>query len=201
MTGPRVWLGGEGPTELGGLAGHPSYHDPNDHGVLQTLVLTLNPNAEICGATVWSKIHKYASGAARASSRARQEPVESLAVRRLCLTAEEAGADVVVFARDRDAFAERDEQIEAGMLAVRAEARVRVGGGMAVRAIEAWTLLVLGDARGEHYADPKTILDAKHGKSCAHQCRALSADDALARVPKDSHFHEWLESVRAALGG
>ena len=87
------------------------------------------------------------------------------------------------------------------MLAVRTEARVRVGGGMAVRAIEAWTLLVLGDARGEGYADPKTILDATHGKSCAHQCRALSADDAWARIPKHSHFHELLERVRTALVG
>lgn len=199
MPAAKVWLGGEGPTELGGLAGHPSFRDPTDHGVLQTLVLLLQPDAAIHGATVWSKIHKYASGAAL-TSRAKNEALESLAVRRLCLMAEEAGADVVVFARDRDAFDERDQQIADGIDAARAGGSgVRVGGGVAVRAIEAWALLVLGDPNAEQHRDPKSVLDAKHGSTRAHQCDVLAAENALARVPKGTHFDAWLVSVRAAL--
>src|SRR5690606_2728215 len=57
----RVFLGGEGPNELGSLARDPSYQpaDP-EPGVLETLLRSVERDGwEVAGAVTWKRIVKY----------------------------------------------------------------------------------------------------------------------------------------------
>lgn len=59
MTDVKVFLGGEGPNELGGRVKESMYRDPSpEPGVLEALLRQINPGFTVTGALVWKRITK-----------------------------------------------------------------------------------------------------------------------------------------------
>lgn len=184
MSAPRVWLGGEGPTEIGGR---------DREGVLHVVVRALRPDASVVGAIAWKDIPRFKAGAFRKR--------EERNVLGLVQHAREKKATVVVFARDRDGNTERAARVEKAIATAKAEwSDIAIGGGCAVEQTEAWSLLALEDPRAEHHANPGEVLAQRgHETNVAAQCAVLAEVGALARIPPTSHFGRWLFAVRAAL--
>src|SRR4051794_8715923 len=104
----KVFLAGEGVSELGDWVHHPSYRVGNDEpGVIQSLLFKLGIRPEVVGALKWTDIPKFKSkGHLQAEARN---------VLGAALEAQLAGADALVFVRDRDGKKAREEDIEDGI--------------------------------------------------------------------------------------
>lgn len=138
MVAVKVWLGGEGPCEIG------TRGDGGDQpGVLEALLLRLEPAGWIVGgAERWQYIRKYRAGSALRAGR-NHEDIHNVVG--LALMAWEAACEVVAFARDTDADRERATAIEQGIAAAAGLfPMLVVVGGVARPAIEGWILALLG---------------------------------------------------------
>lgn len=188
----RVFLAGEGATELGGWADSIAYREKVPRlGVLEALIQREAPGAsyQIVDAVIWKRIRKYRAGEFRSAERR--------TVLGLALMAKEASADAVVFSRDRDGEAERVGWIEAAIDDARElYASVTLAGGVAIEETEAWILSLGGDTRAETHADPKNVLNS-------HGIRGTNAMvDAIANATNlrtCSSLAAWLDRVSAAL--
>ncbi len=192
----RVFVAGEGSDELGGWCAEPAYRDTSRHGLVETLVRKLAPEAdiEIVGAVQWSKVSKYRAGGFRTA--------EERNVLGMALRAREANADVVVFVRDRDRDAQRERDIEQGIeLASAAYGHaLRIAGGVAIEEIESWLLSLLGDAGAESLRNPKEKLADKHNVSTLETKRGVVEARDLNVVPQNAaSFVKWRHRVRASL--
>ncbi len=123
--------------------------------------------------------------------------------------ADEVGADVLVFVRDRDGDEERAAAIEEGLrLAREGTYSAKVVGGVAVEEIEAWILALLGERRSEHPKDAKRVLRNRHGIADLGGKRAVVEDANLGNFPEDANLdalpddavslRAWLTRVREA---
>ncbi len=138
MVAVKVWLGGEGPSELGTRA------DGGDEpGVIEALLLKVEPTGWIVdGALRWKHIRKYRAGHAARGGDNHEDLHNVLG---LALIAWEAGCEVLGFARDVDADNRRaDAVVRGSALASERFPMLVVIGGVARPAIEGWVLALLG---------------------------------------------------------
>ena len=123
-------------------------------------------------------------------------------MRRLFHAAEQ-GYDAIVFSRDRDGDVQRKDDVERGIRdALTENPGLRVVGGVAREAVEAWILALLGQHDSEAHTDPKAVLSAQpHGiQNRAQKVEAVEGAD-MSRIPDDAEsLHAWLERARAVLG-
>lgn len=135
MVAVKVWLAGEGPSEIGDrdIGGE-------RRGVLEALLVRVEPAGWIVDrATLWKKIRKFEAGAALRGAG------DDRSVQRLVLFASEAGCEVVAFSRDRDSDPDRTATLERGIAAARqAYPEVGIIGGIAAPCIEGWILALAG---------------------------------------------------------
>lgn len=168
----KVVLGGEGPNDLGGWYHAPPYRpDEPDPGVIETLLRRVRADGwQVTDAIVWKKIRKYRAGA--------HADAEERDVLGLILAAREQGADVVAFIRDQDSQRDRGASFVAALL--RAADIFPDGpaviGGLAVRALEAWILALLG----EHHSEDL----GRDGVERALQRRGIPAKDTRSLVER-----------------
>jgi hypothetical protein len=144
----KVWLGGEGPNEIGGRGHDPPTERP---GFLEVMLLRLEPSGwRVAGATTWNRIRKYRSGIHNAEERN---------VRGLVLEAWEAGCEVVAFVRDVDSDPDRARKIEAAVEAASAvfeRPPIAIIGGAACPALEGWLLALLGERDTDAMSRPRS---------------------------------------------
>lgn len=141
----KIFLAGEGRTELGGWAYRPPYWTP-DRGVLLALVEKVFA-PDVVGAVKWKDIRKFKVGEHRGA-----EERNLLGAR---LQASEAGAEVLVFSRDRDRDVRREKEIEDGLASVDPTESPRIVGAVAVEAVESWVLSAAGVRGAEDLTNPK----------------------------------------------
>jgi hypothetical protein len=187
----RVFLSGEGPDDLGDWYDEPQYRsDPPRIGVIEALLRNVSEiDFTVVDARVWKRIRKLKAG--------KHAQPETRNVLGLMLEAEEARCDALVFVRDQDGYADRQESIEAGIRLVRegvfAPALV---GGVAIQEVEAWILALLGERNTEHHADAKAVLGKKHGiTTCAGKVAVIENADR-SKIPEDAvSLRAWLAQV------
>lgn len=192
----KVFLSGEGPDDLGDWF-HPAQYrsHPPVAGILEALLRRVaTVDFSIVGAQAWKRIRKF-----RTNSRMRAETQNVLG---LMLEADETGADVLVFVRDQDGYADRQADVEEGIrLARRGEYDAAVVGGVAVQEIEAWILAMLGERRSERHADPKAVLGANHGITDRPGKVRVVEDADMTRIPDDAaSLLAWLNEAKTAFG-
>ena len=191
----NIYYAGEGTTELGDWANPPQYRQqPPKVGVLEALVTRIaNVPMDVVGARVWKDIPKLRPGEKRGHDERR--------VGQLALFAREAGADVVVFSRDRDRDAQRAIDIEAGIAEAQRETSPKIVGGVAKEAIEAWVLALKGAQNSESHSKPKVPLIQQWSISDTTQMVEAIESADLDRIPPDAEsLSSWLERARRHLG-
>lgn len=197
----RVWLGGEGPSEIGDR----DRPDGERVGAIEALLRKVEPDGwEVAGAVRWQHIHKFVVGAAR--GRGNHGDIHSVAG--LLNMAYEAQCPVVAFARDVDADHERAAAIARGIELARGYAHLRdlgVIGGPAIPALEGWILALLGVRDTEAMSRQKTnaLLTARDlgGKHAEDYVEVVEKAD-LDRLPVGCEaLKAWLDMARDVLGG
>lgn len=194
----RVWLGGEGPSEIGDrdLVGGERV------GALEALLRKVEPSGwGLEGATRWSRIRKFK--VSEAIGRDNHGDIHSIAG--LVLEAFEAGCEVVAFSRDVDADERREDAIAEGILLAKAKVpMVAIIGGAAIPALEGWILALLGVRDTEDKSRRKCDellaerdLDGKHAEDYV---AVIEAAD-LSKIPPGSDaLVAWLALARQVLG-
>lgn len=182
----RVFLAGEGRTDIGSAGAHPSYQAPGDCGVLGALLSRLvDHEFEVVGGVYWKKIRHFKPG----SFRSREERL----VLGLALMAKEAFCDVVGFCRDRDGDSDREQDVENAIDDVTG---IQVAGGVAIEETEAWVLALLGETGSESHADPKSVLHDR-GVGTSSQMVDIVNDADLGGLPLDAaSLVLWIGRVR-----
>jgi len=117
----------------------------------------------------------------------------------LALYAKERGYRALIFTRDRDGRVKREEAIEAGITKAAAEFDVAIAGAVAVEAIEAWLLALLGDLKADQYNDPKTELDNRGYTTLDQKLELIDAHQGGLQRAEVSAFWlgMWSARVRA----
>ena len=188
----RVFLAGEGRTELGELAREPPFREqPGEKGVLVALIERIGGNAfTVVDGVVWTAIRKYQAG--------RHASAEVRNVLGLALHAKHALCDAVVFSRDRDGSVARERELEKGVQRARELfTNLEVIGGVAIENIEGWILVLLGQ-QGERISSKRTKLELeKHGVTTLLQKVDAIASASLTGLPAGS-LSTWLERARSA---
>ncbi|WP_437594917.1 hypothetical protein [Sorangium sp. So ce1000] len=194
----RVFLVGEGESELGSRAGAPAYQSDKHPGVLFTLLSRVQPSGWIVGgAREWKSIRKYqARGAAHEDTRH---------VLGAALDAREAGCEVLAFTRDVDRDPARREAIAEGIrrVSLALSSPPDVIGGVAAPALGGWILALLGEKATEEMSPlrAQAMLAAKGMMPGDGAAMVRVAEDAdLDVVPQDAtSLGEWLARARAVL--
>lgn len=189
----KVFLGGEGPDDLGDWYNEPQYRSrPPVTGVVEALLgrVAAVPFTVI-GSRVWKRIRKFQVG--------RPLDAETRNVLGLMIEAGEVGADVLVFVRDQDGDEDRGKAINEGLRRIREGGEgASVVGGVAVQELEAWLLALLGERRSERRSDAKAMLEKEHGiAGRARKVEVVERAD-LARVPDDAlSLRAWLRDAES----
>jgi len=188
----RVFLAGEGSDELGGFAREPAYRPiPHEPGLVEALLRRVRVDGwQVVDAVPWRRIVKLKVGKGMHGAERRN-------VLGFVLMASEAGCTVAAFVRDRDRDPERAAAIESAIDECSARfSAVRVIGGVAVEAIEAWLLAINGDLRSEEHSDPKNLL----GIAGLHAKIAIVDSADLDHLPRDAvSLGAWLGRARTTL--
>ncbi len=148
----RVYLGGEGPNELGSFARHPSYQNVNPQpGVVETLLRSVEPEGwEVVGAVMWIRISKY-----RAKG---PMDVEKRNVLGLALEADRAGAHALAFVRDTDGDPQREQVIHDTIPVARERhPDLKIIGGTPKPLLEAWLLALKGETKTEGLTTTRAV--------------------------------------------
>ena len=197
MTELGVFLGGEGPNELGSYTGHPAYFDERQPGVIAALLRRVEPSGwRVVGAMKWAEIRKY-----RAYG---PSPNEARNVRALILRAQDAKADVLAFTRDSDGDQTRVRDIEEAIAEYDASGRKpKLIGGVAIPLLEAW-LLALDGEFGTEQLSKKGAQDRfenkHHFAKVTEKVVAYVERADLNRIPSDAlRLARWIASARAIL--
>lgn len=196
MSSLAVFLGGEGPNELGSRAREPQYQDDSEPGVVQALLRrTRSDGWEVIGATLWKRI---------TTLRARgPTPNESQNVKGLVLEAQRAGAAVVAFVRDADGDPARVEVVHAAIREAEEDFGLAVIGGVPLPVLEAWILAMLGERSTESLskAAAQRRLE-RHGVPLKQTApMAQTAEEfRLEALPEDAvGLRAWLARAREVL--
>jgi hypothetical protein len=190
----RVFLAGEGRSELGSRAGHPTYQSDQEPGVVETLLRAVRSDGwEVVGAIGWKDIPKLRVNA--------PDDGDARSVQAASMHAAEAGADVLAFVRDRDRDPRREANIETAIDEAAKAHPVKLVGGVAIECIEGWLLALAGETKSEQVRHPENEmgrlgLDAKRAAGYV----AHIEEHGLAKVPDDAvSLRRWLEHARGAL--
>jgi hypothetical protein len=195
----RVFLGGEGASELGGWSKERVYRS-DEPGALEALARRVaEAGWQVVDAVCWKNIRKYQAG------RSDHNDVDN--VLGLVLAAEEAGCDVVMFSRDDDGDDATASAIAEGIRRARGEFDVTIVGGPCRPCIEGWVLAVLGTARTESLGSARAKGDARArglDGTAAYVTAIESADlgraPSFARVPADAEtLRAWLAQAATVL--
>lgn len=112
----KVWLGGEGPSEIGNRATPEGLTDGERVGTIEALLRRVEPSGwRVAGATPWVRLTKYQVGAAIG----RTGHGDERNVLRLVNHAFEQGCEAVAFTRDIDADPPRVEAIRTAIAKAR----------------------------------------------------------------------------------
>lgn len=194
----KIFLGGEGPDELGSWYNEQPYRTNESglttDGILTSLLKKIQPTGwEIVGAIPWSKIRKY-------QAKRGLHDAEIRNVMGLIIHALDAGAEVVVFSRDRDKDTTRGEAIEEGIAKSRVEfPEVGIVGGVAIEEIEAWVLAVRGERRTEQLSRAKEALEQKGITSREQKMQEIERCE-LENIASDAEsLRVWIERARSVL--
>ena len=189
----RVFLAGEGASELGSRSGHPVYQSDGAPGVLQSLLRAVRTEGwEVAGAIDWRHIRKL-----RANAPGEGDGRSVLAA---ALHAVEQGASVLAFTRDRDRDEGREEAIERAVEEAERDRAIAVVGGVAIETIEGWLIALTGEARSESIRHPekempRLSLGQKHAADYAAHVRK----HGLGRVSPDARsLLRWIDRARRA---
>jgi len=191
----RVFLCGEGPTELGGRSGLPQFWADNpDPGVLEAILLRIREDGWVVhDAIAWKHLRKYRSR--NAGDPRHLDHHNALAA---ALKAKDAGCHAIVFVRDADNDEGRPKAIGAAIDAIKADhPSLRVAGGVAVRVIEAWILALTGVRSTEKMAG-KTAKD-RVSMSPGEMIAVIESSDLHALPPDAESLAAFLEACRTVL--
>lgn len=188
----RVFLAGEGKTELGEWANHPSYRrDPPEPGLLEALLRRVRPDGwSVSDAVRWKDIRKYQAH--------RPCPAEVRNVMGAVLRAKDAGCDILVFSRDRDRKRQREKDVAEGIGRSKREIPgcPAIVGGMAIEAIESWLASMQGRLHAESESDPHSLFP---GADLGAMRAIVEAAD-LSRLPPEARsLHAWLTCANEIL--
>jgi hypothetical protein len=193
-----VFLGGEGPNELGSWSGDPVYQRDREAGVLEALLRRVQPDRwVVVGATNWRSIRKFR---ARGPS-----PAEERNVLGLVRDATEHKADVVAFVRDADDDSKRPAEIEGAIANAKQKFRgVDIIGGTAIPVLEGWILAMRGEHGTENLsrAMAQSRLEQDHGvkrKDTTAMSKVATEFD-MRRLPDDAaSLAAWLHAAQQVL--
>lgn len=192
----KVFLSGEGPTELGDWAKERPYRtSAPEIGVIEALLRKAwTCRYAVVDACLWKRIRKY-----RSQDHLRPETRNVLG---LALQADEAGCDALVFVRDQDGDDERQADIEEGVRLAQGNGfDVDIVGGVAVQELEAWILAILGERRSEHHADAKQALKQRHEVTEREEMIEVIEARGIDGIPEDAaSLRTWLEMATRAQG-
>jgi len=197
MVAVKVWLAGEGPSEIGNrdIGGERA-------GVLEALLRRVEATGWVVDrASIWKKIRKFEAGAALRGAG------DDRSVQRLVLHAYEAGCEVVAFSRDRDSDPDRDAAIERGIAAAKAAwPEIGVIGGVARPCIEGWVLAIAGVKDTDEMSRPRcerelTQRSIQKGHDAVAAFVELVEGASLSALPSGcDSLTVWLERARSVLG-
>ena len=190
----KIFLAGEGKSELGGWSGHPCYHDGEaEPGLIETLLRRVKQDGwAVSNAICWKNIPKYRAAHSR-------QPAEAANVLGLVLKARDAGCQVVAFSRDRDGDHDREQDVQQGLERARKifPDCPAIIGGMAVQKIESWVASLAGHRRAEDCTDPGRLLEEADLASM----RAIAETADLSKLPADAEsLRSWLKSAAQVFG-
>jgi len=198
MEAVKVWLGGEGPCELG------TRTDGGDEpGVIEALLLRVEPKGWIVeGAQRWKYIRKYRAGHAARGGRNHEDLHNVLG---LALKAKDVGCKVLAFTRDVDADDRRADAIARGIaLAGELFPALVIVGGVACPAIEGWMLALLGVRDSDAMSRVRTLellRDREIEKKNADAYVEIVNAADLAHLPVGcGSLTDWLSTARTQLG-
>jgi hypothetical protein len=195
----RVFLGGEGASELGGWSKERAYRS-DEPGALEALARRVAEDGwQVVDAVCWKNIRKYQVG------RSDHNDIDN--VLGLVLAADEAGCDVVVFSRDDDGDDSTARAVIEGIQRARDAFDVPIVGGACRPCIEGWVLAVIGVGRTENLSSARAKSDAR-GRGLdgtAAYVEAIESADmgpapSFARVPADAEtLRAWLAQAATVL--
>ena len=198
----KVYLGGEGPTELGSRAGDRTYQSDNAPGVLQALLRkTTSADWLVVGATTWKSIRKAKAGKA--------DHQDTHNVVGLALDAHEAGAEALVFLRDLDRDPVRAAAIADGIRRISEQLQLTViaVAGTPKPCIEAWLLAMKPNAP-QAYSPGTESLSSPNAKAMLEAAGVASREAKVAliegsdteRIPQDAlTLHAFLAAAARML--
>lgn len=195
----RVFLAGEGPSEIGNADAPAQYSSEAREGVLHALLCrTIGSGFHIVGARKWKDIRKLQIRSTRTSGTNEADTVE-----KICVHAIEANANLIVFVRDRDGQPGREADITAGLAAARIKfaselARCHLVGGVATEAVEAWVLAIQGDTRCERHRDPKGLIRAGQMNHVDYLVSEIAKPARINPPPAAKSLHAFLQQLRGA---
>jgi hypothetical protein len=198
----KIFLAGEGPSELGDWSRLPQYRSsPPRRGVIEALLLRIRPQGwEIVGATCWKDILKFKAGG-HASAEERD-------VLGAALQAVEKGCQVLAFTRDRDGDVQRGKDVERGVAKATEHhgSALSVAGGVAVEALESWILSLKGEQNTEGSKDPKQrfrevfVDNGGEGSTAAMVDFVAESNLDEKTLPVDARsLRQWLVGARRAM--
>jgi hypothetical protein len=197
MVAVKVWLSGEGASDLGDR----DKSNGQRQGSLEALLLRAEPRGwSVGGAIQWMAIRKYQAGAARGKFAHEDERN----VRKLALIAKEAGCEVVAFTRDIDADHDREGGIEKGIeRAGQMFDTLTIIGGVAKPALEGWILALLGERDTDRLSRKRAneMLEERElaGKQAEDYVEVIENADLEHLPPGCDSLRRWLERARAGL--
>jgi hypothetical protein len=190
----RVWLCGEGKSELGGWDGDPAYRKREQRGVLVALLERAGENWEIAEATQWSKVPKMVVKAGWGG--------DAGSVRKLVMLAKNHDAiDILVFSRDRDNLKEREQEIEEALGQTHELAPdLRVVGGTANECIESWVLAFMRENADKLRKDrAQKRLTERGVESLDEMLVQIQEGDLADAESRSESLKRWMDRAREAL--
>lgn len=189
----KVWLAGEGTNDIGSLA-LGSESTAKYPGVAHVLLAKLSSKFDVTGGKAWKSVPKLRVGS-------KGEGAEAKTVEALQLQATEAGAEALVFVRDRDEDRARERSVNTAIEAARFP--LPTAGGVAVETLEHWLLAIGGQPKSESLSTKRVKAGlqekAVHLKDTEEYVSWVERQ-SLDQIPNDARsLQRWLDGVRSLL--
>ena len=199
----KVFLGGEGPNDIGQWGDLPQYRDdPPRPGVLNVLLEKVQPDGwQVVDGRRWKRIRKYRAG--------KHDNEETQNILGLINTAIDRKCDVLVFCRDRDGdkFQHRVDDIKAGIeqaADILGDRCPMIVGEVAIERLESWLVALSGKTKSETLrkkAVEKTLDQLGINPKSTRDMVAFAEKVDLDRVPDDAEsLQRWVTKAKRVLG-